>query len=69
MDSTLPDAFEASQSGPGTGQTLGGGSAGLESMGKTSSAGPFVKVDGTLALKYVVGFGRSLTSVCRTPEI
>lgn len=62
MDSTLPDAFEASQSGPVTGQTLGGGSSGPESIRKTSSAGPFVKADGTLALGYVVEFERSLTS-------
>lgn len=46
MEATLPDAFEASQSG----LPHGGGSAGLEGMGKATPAGPFVKVHGTLVM-------------------
>lgn len=42
MDSTLPDAFEASQPGSTAGQTFGG-----ENIG-SSGPGPFVKVNGIL---------------------
>lgn len=43
MDSTLPDAFEASQSGAGLGQKL----AGFDSQGQIlSDTTPYVKVDG-----------------------
>lgn len=52
MDATLPDAFEASQSGPGL--PHGGGSAGLEGIGKALPAGPFVKVHGMVACGYCV---------------
>lgn len=45
MDSTLPDAFEASQSGAGLGQKI----AGFDSQGRIlSDMTPYVKVDGML---------------------
>lgn len=52
MDSTLPDAFEASQLESSAGQALGAGAAGIESMGSRSpfARGPHVKVDGMLVL-------------------
>lgn len=55
MEATLPDAFEASQSGPGL--PHGGGSAGLEGIGKAPPAGPFVKVHGMLVYRYVMNLG------------
>ena len=52
MDSTLPDAFEASQLESSGGQGLGAGAIGIESMGSRNSfaRGPYVKVDGMLVL-------------------
>lgn len=52
MDSTLPDAFEASQLESSAGQGLGAGAASIESMGSRNSfaRGPYVKVDGMLVL-------------------
>lgn len=53
MDSTLPDAFEASQFESSAGQGFGAGAVGIESMGSTNSfaRGPYVKVDGMLVLR------------------
>lgn len=50
MDSTLPDAFEASQLESSAGQGLGAGAASIESMGSRNSfaRGLYVKVDGVL---------------------
>lgn len=53
MDSTLPDAFEASQLESSAGQGFGAGSVGIESMGSRNSFArrPYVKVDGMLVLR------------------
>lgn len=56
MEATLPDAFEASQSG----LPHGGGSAGLEGIGKAPPAGPFVKVHGMLDLSLFYRTGMSI---------
>ncbi|EAW15172.1 COP9 signalosome complex subunit 1 [Aspergillus clavatus NRRL 1] len=46
MESMLPDAFDASQTGLYTGQTLGAGNMDLESVsGNASAPAPLVKVD------------------------
>lgn len=47
MDSTLPDAFEASQSGASLGQKA----AGFDSQGRIlSDVMPYVKVDGMFSI-------------------
>ena len=53
MDSTLPDAFEASQLESSAGHGLGAGAASIESMGSRNSfaRGPYAKVDGMLVLR------------------
>lgn len=54
MDSTLPDAFKASQPGSTAGQTFGG-----ENIG-SSVPGPFVKVDGMVKLLHLRTMARDM---------
>lgn len=67
MDSTLPDAFEASQSGVGLGQKL----AGFDSQGRIlSDATPYIKVDGMFSIgRLDVGWkGSGLTASLDPPK-